>query len=235
VIPGATNINYVAQFQDTTLIRTYGVSPIIVGLATMPCGIQRFNNLNPTMQNMMHPFLTSTPLNVFSYPSCQVVPVFDFIATDILRDRERGIPKYNTMRQLAGQGFLPLAEYFDDLADSSKNAAILADLYQWDINNVDAIVGAHGEHLYPNQGFPLTMVASFIPFVLARVGLDRFYTQDFTVAKYTEWGMNRLSYVDFAQILCDTGVTCYIPNRLEVFHVWDVTQMGVQTITPTTQ
>jgi len=233
VIAGTENTDYVAQFQDTTLIRTYGVSAVLVGLATMPCGIQRFNNLAPGMQNIFHPFLTSTPINVFSHPSCKVVPVFDFMTTDIIRDREHGTPKYNAMRQLAGQGYLPLAQYFDDLADTPTQAATLADLYQWDINNVDAIVGSHGEHLYPNQGFPLTMVASFIPFVLARVGIDRFYTTDFTPAKYTDWGMERIASIDFAQILCDNGITCNIPNRQEVFHVWDLTQMGTQTITPT--
>lgn len=200
VISGASNINYVAQFQDSTLIRTYGIAPVLVGLATAPCGIQRFNNLAPLMQNMIHPFLVSKPLDIFSYPSCQVVPVFDFIATDIIRDRERGMPKYNVMRQMVGLGNLPLAEFFDDLADTSTQAATLADLYQWDINNVDAIVGSHGEHLYPDQGFPLTMVAAFIPFVLDRVGLDRFYTTDFTAAKYTEWGMNRIAHIDLSQV-----------------------------------
>jgi hypothetical protein len=234
VIQGASNIDYIAQFQDTTLIRTYGVSAVVAGLATAPCGIQRFNNLPPGLQNNHHPFLTPRPTNFFQYSQCEVVPVFDSMTVDIIRDRERGIPKYNAMRQLVGNGQLPLAHYFDDLADTAQQAATLADLYQWDLNNVDNIVGTHGEHLYPNQGFPLTMVSAFVPFVVNRVIQDRFQTTQFTAATYTQWGLQRLASVDFSQILCDNGVTCNIPNRAAVFHVWDVTKMGTQTITPTT-
>lgn len=233
VISGASNIDYIAQFQDTTLFRTYGVSAVVAGLATAPCGIQRFGNLPPGLQNIQHPFLVSRPTNLFSYSQCEVVPVFDFITTDIIRDRERGIPKYNDLRNLVGQGHLPLASFFDDLADNAQQASTLADLYQWNLNDVDAIVGIHGEHIYANQGFPLTMVAAFVPFVVNRVIQDRFHTTDFTADKYTQWGMQRLATIDFAQILCDTGVTCNVPNRHNVFQVWDTTQMGTQTITPT--
>jgi len=193
-------IDYIAQFQDTTVLRTYGLSAVTVGLATAPCGVQRFNNLAPGLQNHNHPYLVSQPINTMSYPSCQVVPVFDSIATDILRDRERGIPKYNAMRKLVSAGVFPQANFFDDLSDNAEQAAILADLYQWDINNVDAIVGSHGEHMYPHQGFPLTMVAAFVPFVIARVTLDRFYTADFTPEKYTQWGYERAQSINFAQV-----------------------------------
>jgi hypothetical protein len=233
VINGASNIDYIAQFQDTTLIRTHGISAVAVGLATAPCGIQRFGNLPPGLQNNFHPFLTPRNVNFFQYSQCEVVPVFDSMTTDIICDRERGVPKYNALRQLVGQGNLPLANFFDDLSDNSQEASTLADLYQWNLNNVDAIVGSHGEHLYPNQGFPLTMVSAFVPFVVNRVIQDRFQTTDFTTTKYTQWGLNRIAYVDFSQILCDNGVTCNVPDRTKVFQVWDTTKMGTQTITPT--
>jgi hypothetical protein len=229
-----TPVDYIAQFQDTTLVRTNGIEPILLGLATSPAGTIRFNNLAPGFQNIHHPYLVSQPVNPFSQGACVVVPGLDMATIDIVRDRERGINKYNDLRNLVGGGGIPLAQYFDDLADTPAQAAALADLYQWSINDVDGIVGIHGEHLYPGNGFPLTMAAMFTPFVLDRFLLDRFYTDNLDAAHYTLFGLGRLNSVTFSQVLCDNGITCSIPNPAAAFLVWDATKMNAApNFTPT--
>jgi len=237
VIPAAANVDNIAQFQNTQLIRTYGIEPVLIGLANQPAGTIRFHNLPPGMQNNAHPYLVSYPINPFGQPTCQVVPAFDFATVDITRDRERGIPKYNKFRQLVTAGQLAGASYFDDITENAADAQTLADLYLGDINNVDAIVGIHGEKMYSGQGFPLTMVTAFLPFVLARAALDRFYHDSMNTQTYTAFGLSRVACIDFAQVLCDNGVTCSIFDRTSTFLLtgWKTTQMeaGTQTIFPT--
>jgi len=212
-----SQVDYVAQFQDTTLIREVGIEPVLVGLAYEYTGAMRFHNLAPGLQNIQHPYLLDHNPNPFTQPNCQAVPGLDFAVIDIVRERERGIPKYTAFRNLVGLGVLPNAIYFDDLADNSADAATLASLYQWQLNNVDTMVGTYGEHLYENQGFPLTFAAGFIPFVWNRAALDRFYHDDFTAATYTAWGMERINCIDFAQILCDNANICNIADRTATF------------------
>jgi hypothetical protein len=224
--------DYVAQFQDTTLIRANGIAPILVGLATTASGTMRLNNLAPGLQNIKHPYLLKPDNVPFSQPNCVVVPGLDFAVIDIVRDRERGIPKYNALRQLVALGQLPAAVNFDDLADTPDQALAMALLYRWNINNVDNFVGIHGEHMRADQGFPVTVAAAFVPFVLARAQLDRFYTDDFDIQHYTGYGLLRLAYVDFAQILCDNANICNIPDRTRTFFIWDTKKMNQQTITP---
>jgi hypothetical protein len=225
-------IDYVGQFQDTTVIRTNGIEPVIVGLAMAPTGTMRFNNLAPGLQNIKHPFLLKPSTVPFTQPNCVVVPGLDFAVIDIVRDRERGILKYNGMRALVSLGQLPAANYFDDIADTPTQAFALATLYRWNIQTVDSYVGFHGEHMLPGQGFPVTVAAAFVPFVIARAQLDRFYTDNFDLTHYTGYGIMRLAYVDFAQILCDNAGICNVPDRTKTFFVWDPTHMGTRTITP---
>jgi hypothetical protein len=232
--PGAP-VDYVAQFENTDLVRQNGIEPILLGLAIAHGGTVRFHNLSPGLQNIVSPVLAAPYNTLTSQPKCVIVPGLDLGTIDIVRDRERGIPKYNDFRALVGQGALPVASGFDSISDNAQDASTLAELYNWDFSSVDAIVGIHGENLYASQGFgfPITMAAGFVPFVVARAKLDRFYTQDFTPAKYTAWGYNRALTVTFAQILCDNAGICNVPNPAAAFLVWDTTKMSKNTLTPT--
>lgn len=214
---GDGQVDYVAQFQDTKLIRSVGIEPVLAGLAYEYTGAMRFHNLAPGLQNMQHRYLLDPNPEPFTQPNCQAVPGLDFAVIDIVRERERGLPRYLDFRNLVGQGNLPEILYFDDIAQNAQDAAALADLYQWQLNQVDTMVGIYGEHLYPNQGFPLTFAAGFTPFVWNRAMLDRFYHDDFTADLYTEWGMERINCVDLTQILCDNANICNVANRNEAF------------------
>jgi hypothetical protein len=229
------NVDYVAQFQDTTLIRTYGIENVLVSLGLGSPGAVRLNNLAPKLQTFTHPFVTPRFSNPFVQPTCVIAPIIDMAAMDIIRDRERGIPKYNDFRKLVALGQLPPAVYFDDIADTPATAAAMADVYKWDIDDVDAVVGMHGEKMNSNQAIPVTMLAAFIPFVVSRMVNDRFYNVNYNAQFYTQWGINRLKTVGFAQILCDNDVTCNVnPNAAFSLSGWTGIA-GPPILTKTTQ
>jgi hypothetical protein len=221
------NVDYVGQFQNTTIIRTYGVEDVLVSLGMNSPGAVRLNNLPPKLQTFTHAYVTPRFINPFAEPTCVIAPIIDMAAMDIIRDRERGIPKYNDFRNLVSLGQLPPAQYFDDISDTPATAAAMADVYQWTISDVDAIVGMHGEKMNSNQAIPVTMLAAFIPFVTSRLLNDRFYNVNYDAEHYTAWGIQRLRTVDFAQVLCDNGITCSIANPSLSFYLPSWTTAGL--------
>ncbi len=66
----------------------------------------------------------------------------DLAATDILRSRELGVPRYNEFRRLL---HLAPAKDFDDLTDNPAWAREIEQVYHGDIEQVDLMVGAFAE------------------------------------------------------------------------------------------
>lgn len=110
----------------------------------------------------------------------------DVAAIDLLRDRERGVPRYNALRRALG---LPPVADFDQLCRDPVWAADIRDLYGGDIEKVDLLVGLLAER--PPEGFSLSDTAFRIFLLVAsrRLQSDRFFTDDFTPEVYTPAGM----------------------------------------------
>ena len=68
----------------------------------------------------------------------------DLAATDILRTRELGVPRYNAFRELF---HLPPIARFEDLTDNPEWARQLGEVYDDDIDRVDLMVGMFAEPL----------------------------------------------------------------------------------------
>ena len=115
-------------------------------------------------------------------------PNIDLAATDIIRDRERGVPRYNEFRR---QIHLKPITRFEDL---TTDAALLADLkrlYNNDIEKIDTLVGMLAESVRPEGfGFGETAFQIFIMNASRRLMTDRFYTKDYTDAVYTAEGLD---------------------------------------------
>jgi hypothetical protein len=84
--------------------------------------------------------------------------VVDLAAIDILRSRERGVPRYNEFRRLLR---LPEDRSFDDLTQDPQAAAELATVYD-SIEDVDLTVGLNAEPPPPGFGFGDTAFRIFI-------------------------------------------------------------------------
>ncbi|MFZ5756693.1 MAG: peroxidase family protein [Pseudomonadota bacterium] len=119
------------------------------------------------------------------------VPVagkIDLATIDILRDRERGVPRYNEFRRQIGLN--PITK-FEDLTTDPAILAQLKRLYNNDIERIDALVGQLAETVRPEGfGFGETAFQIFIMNASRRLMTDRFYTKDYTPAVYTAEGID---------------------------------------------
>jgi hypothetical protein len=110
----------------------------------------------------------------------------DLAATDILRVRERGVPRYNDFRELM---HLPRVKTFDELTDRPEWAEQMRLVYHGDIDKVDLVVGLYAEPLPPGFGFSDTAFRIFVLMASRRLKSDRFFTVDFRPEVYTQLGL----------------------------------------------
>ena len=89
---------------------------------------------------------------------------------DILRDRERGVPRYNMFRRLLN---LTTPDTFLKLTDDSITAAELSEAYDGDIESVDLLVGSLAEARPEGFGFGDTPFHLFLSMANRRLMTDR--------------------------------------------------------------
>ena len=122
----------------------------------------------------------------------------DLAALDLIRTRERGVPRYNAFRQFLHKA--PVRR-FEDLSDNPAWVKELREVYEDDIDAVDLMVGLFAEPLPPGFGFSDTAFRIFILMASRRLNSDRFFTTDFTPEVYTPLGMKWLDDNGFASVL----------------------------------
>jgi hypothetical protein len=122
----------------------------------------------------------------------------DLAAIDVVRDRERGVPRYNQFRRLLR---LPPATSFETLTGDRVWAEELREVYGDDIERVDAMVGMYAEPPPKGFGFSETAFRIFILMASRRLKSDRFFTRDFTPRVYTPAGMAWISDNDMTSVL----------------------------------
>ena len=110
----------------------------------------------------------------------------DMGAVDIIRDRERGVPRYNEFRR---QLHLPPATSFDDLTANPAWARELEEVYG-DVERVDLQIGMHAETPPKGFGFSDTAFRVFILMASRRLKSDRFLTDCYTAEYYTQTGLD---------------------------------------------
>jgi Animal haem peroxidase len=111
----------------------------------------------------------------------------DLAAVDILRTRERGVPRYNEFRRLFR---LKPAESFLELTGDPKVADHVREVYDGDIERVDLMVGLYAEPKPEGFGFSDTAFRVFILMASRRLKSDRFFTRDYTPEMYTRAGFD---------------------------------------------
>lgn len=152
-------------------------------------------------------------------------PVFDMGAVDIIRARERGVPRYNEFRRQLG---LKPITAFEDLTDDAQIVQTLKDIYGTSadaVEKLDLMVGTLGEGHRPSGfGFGETMFQIFILNATRRLQSDRFYTDCFTEEYYTKEGMQWIDKTDFKSVILrhypelkSTGLA----NIKNAFEPWD--------------
>lgn len=157
-------------------------------------------------------------------------PLFDMGAIDILRARERGVPRYNEFRRQLGMN--PIRT-FEDLFNPKMEGSLademvpkLKEVYGDDVEKLDLLVGTLSEENRPaGFGFGETMFQIFILNATRRLQADRFYTDCYTAEYYTKEGLEWIDHTDFKTVilrhypeLAITGLA-YIKNA---FEPWDM-------------
>ena len=155
--------------------RKIGFDNALYSLATSNCGALALHNY---------------PNSLRSLPEKPEHGIFtDLAATDILRDRERGVPRYCRFRRLIG---MPAPKSFEELTTNPNWREEVRAVYAT-VEDVDLLVGtlceAQADPGTPNGfGFSDTVFRIFILMASRRLRSDRFFTTDFTPEVYTPAG-----------------------------------------------
>lgn len=162
-------------------------------------GIHSFLNLfgqqNPgalRLNNYPH-FLRNLPLGPDNSP-----PI-DLGAVDIIRDRERGVPRYNDFRRQLG---LRPIDNFEQLSpEHPQTIQNLKAIYQ-SVEDLDLLIGTLAEgYRPPGFAFGETLFQVFILMASRRLQADRFFTDDFRPEVYTKLGLSLVEASTFKSVI----------------------------------
>ena len=128
-----------------------------------------------------------------------VVGKMDIAAIDVIRDRERGVPRYNEFRRQIGLN--PITK-FEDLTSDAETVANLKRLYNNDIEMIDTMVGMMAETVRP-EGFAFgeTAFQIFIMNASRRIITDRFFTSHYNPDVYTQAGYDWVENTTMVDVL----------------------------------
>ncbi|NRA67229.1 MAG: peroxidase [Pseudobacteriovorax sp.] len=169
-------------------------------------------------ENLWYSFGTEHPgaLTLFNYPKALQdlkIPfqgAFDLAAVDIIRDRERGIPRYNEFRKAIRlkplDDFEDLYKRFptDTLTPEQEYAVAKLRSVYGTIDRMDLMVGCLAESVRPSGfGFGETAFQIFTLMASRRLSSDRFFTEDFRPEVYTPEGYEIVQTRTFKDVLID--------------------------------
>jgi Animal haem peroxidase len=160
------------------------------------------------MPNLLYSFGIAHPgaITLHNYPRHlqqltrtvgDVVENIDLAATDILRMRERGVPRYNEFRRLFHRR--PVKS-FEDVNPNPVVADELRRVYG-DVDKLDLMIGLYAEP--PPHGFAFsdTTFRVFILMASRRLKSDRFFTSDYTPEVYTQAGLDWIEDATMSKVL----------------------------------
>jgi hypothetical protein len=171
-----------ARLNSRRLLEERGATDLLYSLGTANPGAVTLHNHPRFMQHLVR---TEDGLTV------------DLAAVDLLRSRERGVPRYNAFRELM---HLPRVTSFEQLTGDPETAAELRAVYPT-IDDVDLTVGLYAEKPPAGFGFSDTTFRIFILMASRRLKSDRFFTTDFTPQVYTPEGMAWIEANDMSSVL----------------------------------
>jgi len=113
--------------------------------------------------------------------------ITDLATLDLVRDRERGIPRYNDFREMLR---MPRRKSIDEITPNKEWAREINEIYGGDVDLVDTQIGMQAEQPPKGFGFSDTAFRIFILMASRRLKSDRFFTTDFNAETYTQVGFD---------------------------------------------
>lgn len=160
-----------------------------------------FKKLGATMEDAIYSFGISHPgaitirnfpkflrdLELPPDPATGIRQMLDLAAVDILRDRERAVPRYNEFRRQLRKE--PVKDWLELAGGDAGLAEDLKRVYDGKLEDVDTMVGMFCEPLPQGFGFSDTAFRIFILMASRRLKSDRFFTTDYHKDTYTASGL----------------------------------------------
>jgi hypothetical protein len=161
----------------------YGMGDLFYSFGNQLPGQLVLNNYPRTLQQL------SLPGN----------PVYDLGTVDLIRARERGVPRYNEFRRQLG---LKPIRVMEDLTTDPAVVATLKRVYDDDVERVDMQIGSRAETRRPTGfGFGETLFQIFILSASRRLEADRFFTDEYNEETYTREGLDWVDDATFKDVL----------------------------------
>lgn len=190
------------------LYRHVGFDDAIYSLATGNVGALTLHNFPTALRK----------LNKKDLPPAEGIHV-DLAVVDLLRDRERGVPRYCAFRRHFA---MRVPRSFEELTDNPEWQSELAEIYG-DVEKVDLLVGTLVEKCPPDFGFSDTAFRVFILMASRRLKSDRFFTTDFTPEVYTPAGFQWIKDNSLRSVLARhcPPLQPHFAGLRNVFFPWD--------------
>ncbi|MEV4058190.1 peroxidase family protein [Amycolatopsis sp. NPDC049688] len=199
-IAGAGALKVLNTISPTDLLYSFGTQPPgLVTLHNFPRYLQEFRRPDGHLQ--------------------------DLGATDILRSRELGVPRYNEFRRLL---HLTPAKDFHALTGNAEWAEEISRCYGGDIEQVDLAIGMFAERLPKGFAFSDTAFRIFILMASRRLNSDRFFTEYYTPAVYSQLGLDWIRDNSMASVLTRhyPGLRPALASAGNAFEPWVVQTPG---------
>ena len=123
--------------------------------------------------------------------------IVDMSVVDLVRNRRRGVPRYNDFR--AGL-HMPRIKRWEDLSPDPETVRRLRTVYR-SIDEVDTMVGMFAETPPEGFGFSDTAFRIFLLMASRRIQSDRFLTVDFRPEIYTQFGLDWVASTTLVDVI----------------------------------
>ncbi len=142
----------------------------------------------------------------------------DLAVVDLVRERQRGIPRYNAFREGLHK---PRVKRWEDLTENSESVRRLKEIYR-DIDSVDTMVGLLAETPPQGFGFSDTAFRIFILMAGRRLQSDRFLNVDFRPEVYSPLGLDWVNSNSMTSVILRhcPELVAFLPRSKSAFAPW---------------
>jgi hypothetical protein len=168
-------------------MESYGLANVISSFGHVRPGLLALHNYPDTLRDLERP--------TAGHGSERRI---DLAAVDVIRDRERGVPRYNDFRRMLR---MRPAGSFEELTGGNRKAADeLAAVYA-DVEQVDLMIGCYAEPLLEDFGFSETAFRIFVLMASRRLKSDPRFTDEWGPEHYTPEGMRWIEEATMAGVI----------------------------------
>lgn len=167
-------------------MESYGLAGVVASFGHVRPGMLALHNYPDTLRDLERPSSRGSERRI------------DLAAVDVIRDRERGVPRYNAFRRMLRMR--PVRSFEELTGGDATAAAELRDVYG-EVEAVDLMVGCYAEPLLPGFGFSETAFRIFVLMASRRLKSDPRYTDEWGPAHYTPEGLRWIEQATMAGVI----------------------------------